>query len=74
MTPIDRETADVIDRLRRSKDGQHFAAFLQKAFHEAQGRLLEDADGERWTRHQGEARALKILVEKWNQPTTGSSQ
>jgi hypothetical protein len=74
MTPIDRETADVVDRLRRSKDGQLFAAFLTKAFHEAQGRLLEDADADRWRTHQGEARALKVLVEKWNPPTTGSSQ
>lgn len=74
MTPIDRETAEVVDRLRRSKDGSVFAAFLTKAFHEAQGRLLEDADEARWLRHQGEARALKVLVEKWNPPTAGSSQ
>ena len=77
MMPIDAETADVIDRLRRSKKGQIFAAFLAKAFREAQGRLLEDADAERWQRHQGEARVLKVLAERWNQTsniTTGSSQ
>lgn len=77
MTPLDAQTADVVDRLRRSKEGQVFAAYLQKAFHEVQGRLLEDTDDERWRGFQGEARVLKVLVERWNPPsssTTGSDR
>ena len=75
MTPIDAETAEVVDRLRRSKDGQVFAAYLQRAFQEVQGRLIEDTDDARWRMHQGEARALKVLVERWNPPsTTGTAR
>ena len=77
MIPFDPETADVVDRLRRSKEGQIFAAFLQKAFREVNGRLLEDADEARWRTYQGEGRVLKVLAEKWNPPsntTTGSDR
>lgn len=77
MTPLDLTATEVIDRLRRSKDGQVFAAYLQKAFHEVQGRLLEDNDDVRLRGFQGEARVLKVLVEKWNPPgsnTTGSDR
>jgi hypothetical protein len=35
--------------------------------------LLEDADADRWRTHQGEARALKVLSEKWTPPTTTGS-
>jgi len=69
VTPIDHDTAEVIERLRRSKEGQVFAAYLLKAFHEVQGRLLEDSDDIRWRTFQGEARALKVLAEKWNPPS-----
>jgi len=74
MKSIDAETTDVIDRLRRSKEGSVFAAFLHKAFLEAQGRLLEDNDEVRFRGYQGEARVLKILTEKWNPPTAGSDR
>lgn len=75
MNALDVATAEAVDRLRRSKDGQVFAAYLQKTLNETQGRLLEDNDDARWRGYVGEARVLKVLVEKWNPPgsnTTGS--
>jgi hypothetical protein len=74
VKPIDADTGEAIERLRRSKEGQQFGLFLMKAFHEVQGRLLEDGDDIRMRTHQGEARALKVLAERWNQPTTGSDR
>jgi len=77
MIPIDAETADVIDRLRRSKEGQIFSSYLQKAFRDVQGRLLEDSDEVRLRTFQGEARVLKVLTEKWSSTSnslTGSDR
>lgn len=75
MAPIDAETADVIDRLRRTKEGGAFAAYLQRAFKEVQVRLIEDSDDKRFHVYQGEARVLKALSERWNSPsTTGTAR
>jgi len=70
MLSIGPEVADAIDRLRRSKDGQLFAEFMQRAFRDAQGRLIEDTDTTRFAVLQGEARVLKVLSEKWINPVT----
>jgi len=70
VTPVPFEAADAIDRLRRTKDGQVFATYLNTILKEVMGRLIQDDDQLRFRALQGEARVLKALTDKWSPPAT----